>query len=100
MRVLQTIGDFWALRPVRGAVALTAGALWWWVVLTRVGPCADLVAAGGWTLGLIPLHTHPSTGPRRRSGAGIPPPRARLSARLPGHGGSAVRAEDLAGQER
>ncbi|EGX61225.1 hypothetical protein SZN_04059 [Streptomyces zinciresistens K42] len=49
-------------RPiVRRGVALGFGALWWWAVLRlAVVPDAGVleaaVAAGGWGLGLLPVH--------------------------------------------
>ncbi|HEY3478071.1 MAG TPA: hypothetical protein VGL02_04145, partial [Streptomyces sp.] len=49
-------------------VALAAGALWWLAVLRLVarpdgtGAWEGAVAAGGWGLGLIPLHAVPKGG--------------------------------------
>ncbi|MER7752967.1 hypothetical protein [Kitasatospora sp. NPDC097643] len=74
----------WPARRV--LVVLSAGLLWWLVVIR--GQLADgavlgLLAAGGWGLGLIPVHADRSaTGPdRRRRGevlgrAEAPPPTA------------------------
>ncbi|MCX5210563.1 hypothetical protein OG689_14895 [Kitasatospora sp. NBC_00240] len=60
-------------RPVRWALVALLGPFCWWLLLTR-GPGADGVvlgalAAGGWGLGLLPIHADPRlTGPARRSG--------------------------------
>ncbi|MEV7025263.1 hypothetical protein [Kitasatospora sp. NPDC093558] len=58
----------------RVLVVLSAGALWWLLVVR--GQLADgavlgLLAAGGWGLGLIPVHADRSaTGPVRRTAGG------------------------------
>ncbi|MET9696856.1 hypothetical protein ABZY31_08025 [Streptomyces sp. NPDC006529] len=65
-------------------LALVLGALWWWAVLrlalapAAAGPVEGAVAAGGWGLGLLPVHcarhgaaTRASR--RRRSDAGSAP---------------------------
>ncbi|MEE1781490.1 hypothetical protein PUR71_00820 [Streptomyces sp. SP17BM10] len=64
----------WPARRV--LVALAAGLLWWLLVVP--GQLADgavlgLLAAGGWGLGLIPVHADRSaTGPvRRRAGGAV-----------------------------
>ncbi|WP_329498418.1 hypothetical protein [Kitasatospora herbaricolor] len=60
-------------RPVRWVLAALLGAFCCWLLLTG-GPGADGVvlgalAAGGWGLGLLPIHADPRlTGPPRRSG--------------------------------
>ncbi|WP_329311649.1 hypothetical protein [Streptomyces sp. NBC_01262] len=104
LRILYT----WTLRarrPVRLAAALLAGAFWWWAALRlavtpdRTGPVEGLLAAGGWGLSLIPLHSVTrSESPARVSGR-VPGPRTPLRY-LPRHGHSAVRAQDLARHER
>ncbi|MDX6312583.1 MAG: hypothetical protein QOF44_2047 [Streptomyces sp.] len=112
MCVLRKI---WVQRPVRWTIALVAGAFWWWAVLrlavvpARTGPVEGLVAAGGWGLSLIPLHSVTRTGSRRSGssapatpaascGARLPGPRRPLTC-LPGHGDAAVGAQDLAGHK-
>ncbi|MFC9331596.1 hypothetical protein [Kitasatospora sp. NPDC057015] len=66
-------------RPLRWAPGALLGALVWWLLLTR-GLGGDsavlgLLAAGGWGLGLLPIHADPrSTGPLRRSGESPAPP--------------------------
>ncbi|MEU0841101.1 hypothetical protein ABZ370_16725 [Streptomyces sp. NPDC005962] len=58
-------------RPVRWAIALVLGCLWWWSVLrlavqpTATGPVEGAYAVGGWGLSLLPVHCGPS--PRRAS---------------------------------
>jgi hypothetical protein len=61
----------WIRRAVRwtgACAALAAGALWWVAVLRLVarpdgtGAWEGAVAAGGWGLGLIPLHAVPTGG--------------------------------------
>lgn len=62
---LQAIRSLWSRRAVRWTVALSLGALWWWAALRlavqpgRAGPVESALAAGGWGLGLIPLHAVP-----------------------------------------
>lgn len=90
--------DGQGVRGVRGArravrwggacVALAAGALWWWAVLRLAvrpdgtGAWEGAVAAGGWGLGLIPLHAVPKGGL-----AGIRPTRAWTLRRWAGRSG-------------
>ena len=56
-------------RPVRWAIALVLGGLWWWAVLrlavqpSGTGPVEGAFAVGGWGLSLLPVHCGPS--PRR-----------------------------------
>ncbi|WP_157849663.1 MULTISPECIES: hypothetical protein [Streptomyces] len=58
-------------RPVRWGLAAVAAGLAWWLLVVR-GQLADgaalgLLAAGGWGLGLIPVHAdRNATGPARR----------------------------------
>ncbi|MFE4971949.1 hypothetical protein ACFRAR_07500 [Kitasatospora sp. NPDC056651] len=69
--------------PVRWALAASAAGLAWWLLVVR-GQLADgaalgLLAAGGWGLGLIPVHADwKATGPVRRRREGPveaqPPP--------------------------
>ncbi|MFE9466449.1 hypothetical protein ACFYNW_22770 [Streptomyces virginiae] len=62
--------------PVLSALALTAGALWWWAVLRLVlapaesGAVEGAVAVGGWGLGLLPVHCVPAPLRRARWRAG------------------------------
>ncbi|MFD9691208.1 hypothetical protein ACFXPX_33345 [Kitasatospora sp. NPDC059146] len=57
--------------PARWVLVALAGGLAWWLVAVR-GQLADgavlgLLAAGGWGLGLIPVHAdRNATGPARR----------------------------------
>jgi hypothetical protein len=62
-------------RAVRCVVGVVGGVLWWggllWLVLgseAAAGSAGGWVAAGGWGLGLIPLHAVPAYArrPRRR----------------------------------
>ncbi|WP_280716094.1 hypothetical protein [Kitasatospora sp. MAP5-34] len=61
----------WVLSAVLAAVL---GVLCWWLLLgsgLRTGGAAlGLLAAGGWGLGLVPIHSNrqPPTAPRRRTG--------------------------------
>lgn len=61
-------------RPFRVGLLLAAGGLAWWLPAVRGqltdGAVLGLLAAGGWGLGLIPVHADRwSTGPvRRRTG--------------------------------
>ncbi|MFF2044690.1 hypothetical protein ACFVVX_30145 [Kitasatospora sp. NPDC058170] len=63
-------------RWVRSVLLVPAGALGWWLLVAR-GPLPDgaalgLLAAGGWGLGLIPVHADwRATGPRSRTGEGM-----------------------------
>jgi hypothetical protein len=92
MYVLHALRGMWTRRPVRWAAASLVGAVWWWAVVRLVaqpgqaGPVEGLVAAGGWGLGLIPLHAttrtarsswlpHASRAARRAS---VPVPRVPL----------------------
>ncbi|RKT10814.1 hypothetical protein BX285_4739 [Streptomyces sp. 1114.5] len=60
-----------ARRPVRPVLAAVAAGFAWWLLIVR-GQLADgaalgLLAAGGWGLGLIPVHAdRNATGPARR----------------------------------
>ncbi|MFE6052458.1 hypothetical protein ACFQ6N_17015 [Kitasatospora sp. NPDC056446] len=65
--------------PVRWVLVAVAAGLAWWLLVVR-GQLADgaalgLLAAGGWGLGLIPVHAdRNATGPvRRRAGQGTVP---------------------------
>lgn len=61
-----TGGRRYAARPLLvaglGLAGLLGGALWWWAVLRltlapdRAGLVEGAVAAGGWGLGLLPVH--------------------------------------------
>ncbi|MEU3566053.1 hypothetical protein [Kitasatospora sp. NPDC006786] len=58
-------------RPVRRLLALSAAGLAWWLLVVRGqltdGAVLGLLAAGGWGLGLIPVHADwNATGPARR----------------------------------
>ncbi|MFJ2637101.1 hypothetical protein ACIO6U_34815 [Streptomyces sp. NPDC087422] len=105
--------------------ALACGLLWWWAVLRlwirpeAVGPWEGAMAAGGWSLGLIPLHAVPTVkrrmraavagdadgpffprGPMERVRTGrLSPDAGFRGCVLPGHGHPAVGAEDLTGDE-
>nr|WP_238545358.1 MULTISPECIES: hypothetical protein [Streptomyces] len=93
--------------PVRWAVAIALGGVWWWAVLRlaaapeQTGPVEGAFTAGGWGLSLLPVHCGPSrgrsvgrisSGPRSRPGS---PP----GPGSPGHGDAAVRTQNLAGHE-
>lgn len=105
MRVLQlrAVRSPWSRRAVRWTVTPVLGVLWWWAALRlavqpdSAGPVESAVAAGGWGLGLIPLHAVPRAAARRRKAAARAAPGERRP--LPGHGDAAVRPEDLAGGE-
>ncbi|MGV9316106.1 hypothetical protein ACWDR0_28555 [Streptomyces sp. NPDC003691] len=64
-----------AVGPV--LAGLLGGALWWWAVLRlalvpeRSGLAEGFLAAGGWGLGLLPVHATAWRGPR--SGRPVPP---------------------------
>ncbi|UQX05175.1 hypothetical protein [Streptomyces sp. RerS4] len=51
--------------PPTVALAVAVGVLWWWAVLrlalapAEAGPVEAAVAAGGWGLGLLPVHCTP-----------------------------------------
>jgi hypothetical protein len=84
-------GRFPPRRRLRCVIGLIGGVLWWGALL-RLGagppadPWASAVAAGGWGLGLIPLHAVPVS--VRRAG----PDRSRavrLRAARSRHGGQA-----------
>ncbi|MGW3077007.1 hypothetical protein [Kitasatospora sp. NPDC001132] len=58
-------------RPVRWALAVSVAGLAWWLLVVRGqltdGAVLGLLAAGGWGLGLIPVHADwNATGPSRR----------------------------------
>lgn len=70
---------------LRRVVGVLGGALWWWATLRlavrpdAVGPWQSAAAAGGWSLGLIPLHAVPvriRRPARPRPTAATPPPDA------------------------
>ena len=73
-----------ALSSVRWAAALLLGLVWWWAVLrvalqpARSGPVEQGLAAGGWTLSVLPVHAaprqrrSPAAAKTGRSGAGAP----------------------------
>lgn len=90
MYVLRTMWGLCSRRPVRWTVAIVGGALWWWAVLrlavqpAQAGPVEGAVAAGGWSLGLIPLRATPRVASARRVLPAVP------GARLPGPRGSAL----------
>ncbi|WP_073502201.1 hypothetical protein [Actinacidiphila paucisporea] len=52
-------------RAVRCVIGVIGGVLWWgsllWLAIRpeAVGPWQGVLAAGGWSLGLIPLHAVP-----------------------------------------
>lgn len=61
-------------RPLRWALAAVAAGLAWWLLVVRGQPAdgaaLGLLAAGGWGLGLIPVHAdRNATGPARDRGA-------------------------------
>ncbi|MFF8035126.1 MULTISPECIES: hypothetical protein [unclassified Streptomyces] len=86
-------------RAVRRGAVLGFGALWWWAVarlllVPEAGALEGAVAAGGWGLGLLPVHCMPedraegalAAGRWRRawrSGA-VSAPEATAAARGPG----------------
>jgi hypothetical protein len=83
MRALRVLRE---ARPqvrgrTRGVMAVMGGALWWWAAMRlAVRPEAGAswqgaLAAGGWSLGLIPLHAvrTPVPAPPPGSEAGQPP---------------------------
>ncbi|MFF4385046.1 hypothetical protein [Kitasatospora sp. NPDC001547] len=58
-------------RPVRWVLVVSAAGVAWWLLAVRGqltdGAVLGLLAAGGWGLGLIPVHADWSeTGPARR----------------------------------
>ncbi|MET9324332.1 hypothetical protein ABZX75_29840 [Streptomyces sp. NPDC003038] len=66
-----------AVRRLLIPLAVAVGVLWWWAVLrlalapAESGPVEGAVAAGGWGLGLLPVHCVPGPVRRaRRSAAG------------------------------
>lgn len=95
--------------PVRWAVALALGGVWWWAVLRlaaapeQTGPVEGALTAGGWGLSLLPVHCGPSPGRSvRRIASGSrpgPPGPGSQGPGSPGHGDAAVRTQDLAGHE-
>lgn len=103
--------------PVRWAVALALGGVWWWAVLRlaaapeQTGPVEGAFTAGGWGLSLLPVHCGPSRGRSVRRIASGPPSWPGPGSRpgppgpgsqgpgSPGHGDAAVRTQDLAGHE-
>ncbi|MET7293710.1 hypothetical protein ABZS79_16540 [Streptomyces griseoloalbus] len=62
-------------RAVRWGAVLVVGALWWWAV-TRLllvpdaGALEGVVAAGGWGLGVLPVHCMPKAGAEAALAAG------------------------------
>ncbi|MEW2521008.1 hypothetical protein [Actinacidiphila alni] len=91
LRYLSYLSNLSSVRPVPPVAvlfALACGLAWWWAVLglairpEAAGPWQSAMAAGGWSLGLIPLHAVPAVhrrGARRRSrrrGRGGDPPAA------------------------
>ncbi|MGW3563619.1 hypothetical protein ACWDSL_06915 [Streptomyces sp. NPDC000941] len=92
--------------PVRWAVALALGGVWWWAVLRlaaapqQTGPVEGAFTAGGWGLSLLPVHCGPSRGRSvRRIVSGSRSRPGSPGSGSPGHGDAAVRAQDLAGHE-
>jgi hypothetical protein len=67
-----------AVRPAAVLLSLICGLAWWWSVLglairpEAAGPWQSAMAAGGWSLGLIPLHAVPMATKRRKADAGDP----------------------------
>ncbi|MEU3599839.1 hypothetical protein ABZ714_14100 [Streptomyces sp. NPDC006798] len=57
-----------------GLAGLLGGALWWWAVLRltlvpeRTGLVEGAIAAGGWGLGLLPVHATPFRGRKAAPG--------------------------------
>lgn len=84
MRALRALREVrpWSRGTVCRVIAVLGGALWWWAALRLAvrpdvaGPWEGAMAAGGWSLGLIPLHAVP-----RRDGSG-PDPGAGADRRL------------------
>jgi hypothetical protein len=81
-------------RAVVRAAAVACGALWWWAALRpAVGPgpgapWEGALLAGGWSLGLIPLHAVPTHGDRASPVPGRPHSAAGSAAlRTPPHAG-------------
>ena len=63
-------------RPVRWVLPVLLAVSAGWLLLTRGlsgdGAVLGVLAAGGWSLGLLPVHADPRlTGPRRRSGESV-----------------------------
>lgn len=91
--------------PVRWAVALALGGVWWWAVLRmaaapeQTGPVEGAFTVGGWGLSLLPVHCCPSRGRSMRRLWSRPRPGPGPGPGSPGHGEAAVRAQDLAGRE-
>jgi hypothetical protein len=88
MNVRRHAGEICARRSVRWVVALVLGLMWWWAVLRmalqpgRPGPVEEGVAAGGWTLSVLPVRAtsrqrqaDPAPGSGGKPGAVLPPPR-------------------------
>lgn len=101
MRVLQAIRgvvrDVRHRVVVRWVLALAAGAVWWWAALrvavhpAQAGPAEGAVLAGGWALGMIPVHAMRRHTPGRRA-ITLPRPRSsREPVRLPVRPGAACR---------
>ncbi|BBB00662.1 hypothetical protein RVR_7746 [Actinacidiphila reveromycinica] len=86
------------------ALALTGGALWWLAVLRfglrpdpSTGPAAGLhaaIVAGGWSLGLIPMHAVPVRRPAATPSRPTPPSGAPAAADVPARGGQPWGGED------
>lgn len=65
------------LRPVRWVSAVLLGGICWWLLLSRGfgadGAVLGVLGAGGWGLGLVPVHADLGlTGPQRRTGESGP----------------------------
>ncbi|MEU6851607.1 hypothetical protein ABZ901_16975 [Actinacidiphila alni] len=110
LRKLRFLSSVRPVPPVAAVFALACGLAWWWAVLglairpDATGPWQSAMAAGGWSLGLIPLHAVPAVHrrgarrPSRRRGRGGDPP----VAPTPGPaepGRPAAAADDLTGDE-
>lgn len=102
MRVLQAVrgvvGDVRHRAVARWVFALAAGAVWWWAALrvavhpAQAGPAEGAVLAGGWALGMIPVHAMRQHTPGR-SAVTLPRPRSpREPVRLSVQPGAAPRS--------
>lgn len=78
MDALRAVRDFPSRHRIRIAAAVVLGIVWWTAVLKltlQPGPAGfvdGVLAAGGWGLGLIPLHTTERV--RRNGRRAAPPP--------------------------